>query len=234
MKAQCEKCQAQVELSFAPASGGIDVTCPACQASYFVAATTAGREATATPVPRPAAGEQECPKCGLQQPRADSCRRCGLVFVRWKGAVAEEGVPADAEAERREAALLWSACEASWDEPARHDAFIAYCQRTAQFPYAAGRYRATQAARGAAAEPVATRALERVEKLALTTLKLASRRELVVETKLPYRSAMVLLAVALFLIVGGLFWAVFRQQQRANADDPPDRVMPVVPAAKKP
>jgi hypothetical protein len=216
MKAQCERCQAEVELSFAPAPGGIVVSCPACKASYFVASV---QDSPA----RAPEGDQECPKCGLRQPRAEACRRCGLVFARWTGEARKEA--ADGEA-----ALLWAACEVTWDDPARHDAFISYCNRSAQFSYAAGRYRAAQAARGPAAEPVASRSLERIEKLALSALQLSSRRELPVEAKLPYRNAVLMLAGALLLIVMGLLWALLRQQHRPA--EPPERIVPVVPRGR--
>jgi len=228
VKARCERCQAEVELAFAPAAAGIDVSCPACGATYFVPSA-----APASPPPRPGEGEQECPKCGLIQPRADSCRRCGLVFVRWKGTTSAPSEPgADAsEAERREAESLWAACESVWDDPSRHDAFLAFCQRTVQFRYAAGRYRAAQAGRGAAAEPAASRALERIEKLAITALELSSRRDRVVEPKLPYRNAVALLAIALLLVVGGLLWASFRQAKKGEGGEG-EKLTPVLPVKK--
>jgi hypothetical protein len=230
VKAECERCHEQVDLSFAPATGGIDVTCPSCKATYFVPS-----EASPPASSRPGPDEQECPKCGLVQPRADACRRCGLIFVRWKGGAAEDTDGSDAE--RREAAALWAACEAAWDDSARHDAFIAYCQRTAQFPYAAGRYRATQSARGAAAEPAASRGLERIEKLAVASLELAgaARRAGGEAATTPYKGAMVMIVLALFLLAGGLLWAIFYQDRRGGrGDDIEERVVPVRVQPKKP
>ena len=218
MKADCERCREEVELSFAPAPGGIDVTCPKCGATYFVA--------SAAPAPQVAPADGSgCPKCGAAR-RGEACQRCGLVFARWKGEASER-------AEAGEAAALWAACEADWDDPARHDAFLACCQRTAQFPFAAARYRAARASRGAAAEPAASRALERIEKLALTALQLSSPRAPGSAGGLPYKNAMAVLAVVLFLIVGGLLWAIFKQQAR-GPDDVEERVVPALPGTVLP
>lgn len=219
MKTRCASCGAEVELVFAPVPGGIQVTCPLCTNVSFVAA---GVPDVPQAPPRPGAGEKDCPKCGEIQPEAAACRRCGLVFVRWKGGAGL--AQADAEAAR-----LWTACEQAWDDPARHDAFIQLCQRTAQLPLAAGRYRAAGQARGAS-DPVTRRALERIEKLALTTLELSAQRERQVERRLPYRKTLVVMAALLGLVALGLAWAVFKQQQRAGRGaDVPDRVVPVAP-----
>ncbi len=235
MKAECERCKQIVELSFAPTAGGIDVACSSCGARYFVAAEAEKLSAAPRgPAAKPTAGEQECPKCSLVQPRAEACRRCGLVFVRWKGAEAEPAavaaVPSDGSA-----AALWAAVEGGWNDDVRHDAFLAFCQRTDQFSYAAGRYRAAQTSRGAAAEPAAARALARIEKLAITVLELSSRKGAgVAGQPLPYRRTMTLLAVALFLLTGGLLWVVFRQSRPSpDGGDVEERVIPVAPAARR-
>jgi ribosomal protein S27E len=224
VKTRCASCDAEVELVFAPAPGGIQVTCPACRTTSFVPASAPGADAAAS-APPAREGETTCPKCGEIQPVAAACRRCGLVFARWTGgaAAAED----DAEATR-----LWAACEAGWDDPSQHDAFIAFCHRRGDLPLAAGRYRAAGQARGAKDSQV-TRALARIEKLALTTLELSAPRERRAEKNAPYRNALLVLAALLVLVALGLVWAVFKQQQRAGrAADEPDRVVPVTPVSR--
>jgi hypothetical protein len=136
---------------------------------------------------------------------------------------------APAAASDAEVARLWAACEAAWDDPSRHDAFIAFCQRHMLLPLAAGRYRGAGQARGAS-DPAVTRALARIEKLALTTLELSAQRERHEERRSPYRKSLVVLVALLGLLALGLVWAVFKQQQRAGrVGDPPDRVTPVTP-----
>ncbi len=75
-----------------------------------------------------------CPKCGHPQPRAEACRRCGLVFSRWDPAQAEPG--GDDEARR-----LFAAAEADWTDPARHALFIEHCTGKGLLPFAARCYR---------------------------------------------------------------------------------------------
>ena len=226
MKAECERCHASVELAFAPVAGGIQVSCPACHETYFGASgEKKAAPAAPAPAPAPAVAAADCPKCGLAgaRDRGEACPRCGLVFARWTGG------DAAATATDVEAAALWSAVEADWDDPARHDAFLAFCQRTAQFPFAAARYRAAQAARGAAAEPHAARALERLSKLAFTALELSAKREPREPARAPYRNTMAVLGLVLILIVGGLVWAIFYQQTKATKlDEGDDRVVPAV------
>ena len=225
MKTQCPGCGASVELVFAPVPGGIQVTCPDCRRTSFVAASAPSPPAAeAARAPRARAGEKECPKCGEVQPEADACRRCGLVFARWQGGAVAAADDVDAEAAR-----LWATCEAAWDEPSRHDAFIAFCQQRAQLPLAAARYRTAGLARGAD-DAMVTRALARLSKLALTTLELSAQRERPVERALPYRKTLTVLVALLGLLALGLVWAVFKQQQRAGRGaDTPDRVLPAIP-----
>jgi hypothetical protein len=228
MKAECERCHESVELSFAPVAGGTQVSCPACKQEYFVASDVVDVTVPPVAVLEPLAAD--CPKCGLAgaRQRGEACARCGLVFNRWSYAL-----PTFSTGDDDAAAAVWSAVEANWDDSARHDAFLVLCQRTAQLPYAAARYRAAQAARGAAAEPQATRALERMSKLAFTALELSAKREPREPTRVPYRNTMAVLGLVLVLIVGGLIWAIFYQQTKATKlDEGEDRVLPAVPQVR--
>jgi hypothetical protein len=239
VKARCEACGVEGELRFvvavAGAGAGIDVTCDACGARTFVPAGAAGAQGAAATqgapsepaTVRPKEGEQECPKCGEVQPAASACRRCGLVFVRWKGGAGEAG------GEDAEAARLWEAVEVSWTDAARHDAFIAHCQRTQQFPLAAGRYRVAASGARGANDPFVVRSLERIEKLALTTLELSAQRErgaAGASGPLPYRNTMMALVALVALVALALVWTMLRQQQRAERQlREPEGVQPVQP-----
>jgi hypothetical protein len=131
--------------------------------------------------------------------------------VRWKGGAGEAG------GEDAEAARLWQEVEAAWTDAARHDAFIAYCQRTQQFPLAAGRYRVAASGARGASDPFVTRSLERIEKLPLPTLELSAQRERgpgAPAGPLPYRNTMMALVALVALIALALVWTMFRSQRR--------------------
>jgi hypothetical protein len=91
VKAQCDRCKEIVPLTFRAQSGGIEVTCPSCDATYFVAETAAPAPApapvagpVAADIAPPASSDQmTCPKCGDVQKPAQACRRCGLIIARW-------------------------------------------------------------------------------------------------------------------------------------------------------
>lgn len=131
---------------------GIRVYCGGCGASYTVVARAPRGKTTGAPplpivmVPRhePAlpAHRLACPKCGIEQARAPACRACGLIFAKWRGpeALADTSVPELGDV--RTAAALWAACEESWEDATRHDAFVDQCQSTQAFAYGAQRYRA--------------------------------------------------------------------------------------------
>ncbi len=138
MKAQCERCKEIVALEFRVTGGGIEVSCPGCEARYFVAEKKPAPDVPeARPEPAPALeGGTTCPKCGARQPAGEACRKCGLVYAKWKG---EASIPAIGDA--REAASLWARCEEVWSDEARHDAFVDFCRRAGVLAYAAARYR---------------------------------------------------------------------------------------------
>lgn len=203
MKVQCDRCREIVGLEFGLAERGIEVHCPSCDARYTVAATSAGG-AAAPSLPPPTT----CPKCGEGQPKAEACRRCGLIFAKWRGV---EGL-ADASAPRvddaREGAALWAACEAAWEDGAAHDRFLVHVQRTSAYAYAAARYRAAQAQRGGA-DPVAAERLKRVRAMAEAALLATAAAEKNPKESTPYRASMVVLAVLVLLLGGGILYGLF-------------------------
>ena len=163
MKVQCELCREIVPLAdFTPSAAGLEIRCPACKGSYFVPAPERAAQPEASPAEAAAGGvragedasgregraggegdgaaggaeeEMRCPKCGRRQPRAEACRHCGLVLARWDPGAAAPTTGDD------EARRLFAEAEAAWADPERHDAFIGYCGRAGQLPYAARCYR---------------------------------------------------------------------------------------------
>jgi hypothetical protein len=217
VKAQCERCKEIVELRFALGSGGIDVECPECQARYFVPAPVVGQEA-------PPATGKPCPKCGHRQLGGEACKKCGLVFSRWTGSTTV--LDDDAEG-----AALWARVVESWGDPARHDAVLAWVQRSTQFAWLAGKYRVAREERGAAAEPAVSTSLARIEKLALTTLVMSGSRkpgEAEGAGKTPYKKSMVVLMVLLVVLGVGLVAALMMRKPPSE-----DRFEPAGPAVPR-
>ena len=84
-----------------------------------------------------------CPKCGRS--RADgaaACARCGLVFANWTpgrrgpGRAGGGGMALDAQGDQ-----LWDQLRASWQDEARHDAFLKHCATAGSLAVAGRRYR---------------------------------------------------------------------------------------------
>lgn len=78
-----------------------------------------------------------CPKCGHGcRPEAASCPRCGLVFSNWSPENAPAPVVLDEAAE-----ALWREVEATWNDEARHEAFVKHCSAGGMLAAAGRRYR---------------------------------------------------------------------------------------------
>jgi hypothetical protein len=192
---QCELCREVVPLAdFTPRADGIEVRCPACGGTFFVAsAKPAAAPPAAASAPAPAARPANgcvCPKCGRAQPPADACRHCGLVFARWDPALA--GPAAGDET----AHGLFAAAAAAWGEEARHEAFVAYCARAGCLPFAARCYR-ERLARDPA-DAVARAGQERVVTVAELTYLAPARASR--DEPLKHRTA--LIAVVLLVFAG--------------------------------
>lgn len=235
MKAQCERCKEIVALDFTVADGGIEVRCAACSASYFVA------QAATQPAPAPAsalapapAGFQ-CPKCAERQPEGTSCRRCGLVYDKWKGHEASVAAPMPTAAEALAAGELFAACEAHWGEPERHDRFLAFCQQTGALGYAAARYRGVLLTR--ANDPVAAELLVRIRTLAEATLARGAAPIGVAVAPGPAygRLKLVMLGIVVLLAVGTL-WAIFFRPPTVADEDKrgASPTAPTIPRSKLP
>lgn len=215
MKAQCERCKEIVPLAFDLAEDGIRVHCGACGESYTVVAraprgNTAGAKASPiVMVPRnePAlpAHRLACPKCGIEQERAPACRACGLIFAKWRGpeALADTSVPELGDA--RTAAALWAACEESWEDTTRHDAFVDHCQSTQAFAYGAQRYRA-RLAKGPPGDPVAKERLGQIRARAEAALLRPITAPPPADDKARYKGPVVVLLVVMAVTLCGLVY----------------------------
>ena len=195
MKAQCERCKEIVHLQFTvDGSSAIRVRCPACSADYRVEAPAAGTPASLTSGPSAPITDFTCPKCGEPQKRGLACRRCGLIFSNWSPAVASSTQADDGG----EAAALFTACEAAWDDPARHDAFLAHCTEVGAWSFAAAAYRRQTS--NPDRRVIALDRLEKVRERAEKALAIAPRMRRDEPTRNPMRSAAILaVVVALFI-----------------------------------
>ena len=206
MKVQCDRCKEIVRLEFALRGQGIAVHCPECGADYELAATGVGPAPAGAEAARPPAGGMRCAKCGEAQPRAESCRRCGLVQERWRGPLhAADAAEVDL-ADARAAAALWQACEDGWTDEGRHDAFLLYCQKMGGYAYAAARYRAARQERGEG-DAVAAARLKQITSLVEFSLMKPPKAAAAKEAA-PFRKTVVLLVVLLLAIVGGVIYAL--------------------------
>jgi hypothetical protein len=233
VKAECQACGKLAELSLAPDGDAVRATCALCGKSFRVGDPPA---AGATAVEPPAAAPSPplvCPKCGQGQPPAEACRRCGLVFARWKGqdswAPAPEQAAAVADVMR-----LWADVEARWSDAAAHEAFLTACSRASLYAFAAARYRGAQATRGAAAEPAARDALARVAKMAEAALLMSSDRRRGGSDRPPYRRVVVLLTALMFLVLVALAWLVFFHKPPPATSPDNTALPPPLPPVKAP
>jgi hypothetical protein len=233
VKVQCTRCKEIVVLEFSVKGGGIDVHCPGCDARYFVA----GRTPDAPPAPAPQKNETACPKCGEEQPRPEqACRRCGLGVERWTGWSVEAAadastIPID---QARQATTLWDTVVAKWDEPSVHNAFLAHCQATGSFAFAAARYRAVLGQRPD--DTVAPARLAQVRALAervMTTVPVAARTS---KQLAPVARAVAIVGVLFIALIVAYFafsldfgGSIARRPPQVRPSAPSSRATPVDP-----
>lgn len=138
MKFLCEECSRLVEIKeFQVREGALILVCPTCQHEGRVPPPEV-LERRPAPVlelakPRPPPTGPLCPKCGSARPEAaESCAKCGVVFALFK----PENLALSAPLED-----LWARVEASWTDPARHEAFLSACVSVEVLSEAVRRYR---------------------------------------------------------------------------------------------
>ena len=100
----------------------------------------------------------------------------------------------------------WDRVVESWDEPARHEAFLGLVAQHSAYAWAAARYKER------AGDPVADLALEKVRKAA-TAAMFASAAARPKDGASPYKKTMIWLVVLLVMLVLGM---VFTQLVASN------------------
>ena len=160
-----------------------------------------------------------CPKCGTEQPEAAACRKCGLAAERM--ASFQEQVPAPPAA----VVATWDACRAAWDDPARHEQFVAAVIDGGAFAYAARQYRGVLAERPD--DAVATAQLERLGKMAEAALHATATQKPETAPR-PYRNATAILVVCIVAMLFGLVYVLVLA--RDEEDDHQLRPAPARPA----
>jgi hypothetical protein len=204
VKLECEACRELVTVeAFEVRRDGIEVTCPACAASFYIAS----RDAPPAALPD---GPMQCPKCGSSQPEADACRSCGLAAARFDGFRASEPEGED----RLEA--LWEAAQADWDDDEGHRRFIEAAAATDSFAIAARRYR--EVLRQRPGDPRADTALKRITRMAEASMMArAAARPGEAEGKEPYKNVLILL-IALVMLAGA--GAMYLMVRSAGQEEP--------------
>jgi predicted Zn finger-like uncharacterized protein len=207
VKLECEACRALVMVdTFQLRGDGIEVTCPACAVSFYIAS----RAAPPATLPD---GPMQCPKCGTAQPEAEACRTCGLEATRFADFRASAADGAD------ELDALWEATLAEWDDADRHRRFVEAASATDSFAVAARRYR--EVLRERPGDARADAALKRITRMAEAAMMVrAAARPAEAEGKEPYKNVLILLIALVMLAgAGGLYVMV-----RSIAQEEPTQV----------
>jgi ribosomal protein L32 len=216
LRIECECCRQWVKVDrFLSSAEGIEITCPACDASFFVPSAPATAAVDEADVPdivwRPpdaasGASQMSCPKCGEEQRAARACRRCGLAADRFASYAAEAAADLPAEI-----ALTWRRCLRAWRDPAAHEAFAEAVAAAGAFAHAARLYRGYL--RDHPGDERASGQLERVgrmaEAAAFAATPAAHRSE---REREPYRAVVWLLVFFGLLAVGGALYALLTRE----------------------
>lgn len=156
------------------------------------------------------AAPTSCPKCGAPRRDEPACPRCGIraermeAFARARDAEVPPSVIA-----------AWERVDAAWDEAAAHDALFSLTAQHACYAWTAARYRDARDGQGAVrTDPH----LARVRRAAEATLLAGATRPRDKE-RTPYRSAMMVLALLVIMIVVGLMLAMV--QRGSDTPAPP-------------
>ena len=167
--------------------------------------------------------DERCPKCDAPRSATlPACPRCGLAAshaAAWK--------VADAEAPTASLGAAWAACEAAWDDEARHEQAAAAAFATSDYGWLAKRYREVLRARPD--DPVATARLEVLTRRAQAALMATA-------TPKPERATrkfpMVALIVVVAAIAGTALYAAQLGRDRGTATGGRRPVEPIRPGAR--
>lgn len=159
---------------------------------------------------------EACPKCGTPViPARTHCATCGLAHER----MAAFATLRDDVAEPLTNA--WQRAVEAWDERARHDEVLRLVTQHDAYAWAAARYR--DRLKDHPGDAVGTEQLERIKRAAEATL-VANAAVRDTSTPGPYRNTMLILAIFILAIVGGLIYAMVRGS--GKPDMPHRRVSP--------
>lgn len=157
----------------------------------------------------PGATPMTCPKCGAEQAIATACRRCGLtttLMAKFKDQDDAFQSPGVTQA--------WIQCELNWNEPDKHEKFVAAVVEANAFAWAARKYRAAGAKRPG--DTIAPAQTQRLGKMAEAALKATATVKPEKATN-PYKGTTVLLAACIVALVFGLLYAVIQSRTSSHA-----------------
>lgn len=167
--------------------------------------------------------DERCPKCdAARSATLPACPRCGLATRH-----AAAWTAADAEAPTASLGAAWAACEAAWDDEARHEAAAAAAFATSDFGWLAKRYRAVLRTRPD--DAVAAARLEVLTRRAQAALIATATAK---PERAPRRFPMVPLIVVVAAIAGTALYAAHLGRKRDAATGVRRPVEPNRPGAR--
>ena len=165
-----------------------------------------------------------CPKCGAEQAIATACRRCGLTTT-----LMPKFKEQDDASQSPVVTLAWSMCELNWENPDKHEKFVAAVVEHNAFSYAARKYRAAAAKRPD--DKLAAAQVERLGKMAEAALK-ATATHRPEKGANPYKGTTVILAACIVAVVFGLIYAMIQSRKSNEGELTPVQRQPA-PAQRR-
>lgn len=153
----------------------------------------------------PGATPMTCPKCGAEQALATACRRCGLTTT-----LMPKFREHDDASQPASVTTAWTQCELNWDDPSKHEKFVAAVVEANAFSFAARKYRAAAAKRPG--DTVAVAQSERLAKMAEAALK-ATATQRPDKGSNPYKGTTIILAACIVAVVFGLVYAMIQSRK---------------------